>query len=147
MKMDAKSIKNAGIQALSVTGGFTASHVASRFIPDQFQKYSGPILIGAGLLGAAFVKNDTVKSACAGVAGYGLISTANTFLGPQEGEAPTGIKAIVGNYLPSLNGTAATGMGYVPYNENSIPMLGMGTAIGNEFEDAYAPATDITAMM
>jgi hypothetical protein len=132
MKVKVEQLKSAGIQTGMALAGFVGGHVANQFAPAQVQKFVAPgtIVLGLGL--AAVAKQSAVQAFGVGLATHGAIRTVNNFTAPSldaEGNeiAATGIKAMIGNYVPSLNGLGYTeyeGMEYAEYpSYEETPLL------------------------
>lgn len=133
MKVKVEQLKTAGIQTGMAVAGFVGGHVANQFAPAKVQKFVAPgtIVLGLGL--AAVAKQSAVQAFGVGLATHGAIRTVNNFTAPSldaEGNAiaATGIKAMIGNYVPSLNGIEGydeyEGMQYAEYpSYEETPML------------------------
>lgn len=135
MKLDVKKVKSAGIQTGMAVAGFVGGHVASQFAPAKVQKFVpyGEIALGVGL--AAISKSDAVSAFGVGLAAHGAVKTVNNLTSSADGSPATGIKGMISNYMPSLNGydSMGIGMGYANYPQYEEAPLLMGV-------DEYAPA-------
>lgn len=150
MKVKLEQLKAAGIQTGCAFGGFVASHtanqMASKMAPAKIAKFVPYGTLALGVAIAAISKNDAVQAFGVGVAAHGLIKSVNNFTAPSLDEAgnslpATGVKAMIGQYVPQLNGLedASWGMGYVgsfpEYDETPL-MMGIGNTEEMPVENA-----------
>lgn len=132
MKVKLDQIKTAGVQTGMAVAGFVGGHVANQFAPEQFKKFVPYGELAAGLALAAMSKNEAVQAFGVGLASHGAIKTVNNLTAPSaDGTPATGIKAMIGQYVPTLSGLedASWGMGYIgeyPEYYEETPLL-MGT--------------------
>lgn len=105
-----------GLAAVTTVGGMIASHVALKAIKKQDSIiFTGGITI-AGVAGAMMLKPRWLKLLSLGVAGYGLLRTANVIVKEATAPGDTGasglsglipesIKLKIRSFLPNLGST------------------------------------------
>lgn len=133
MKVKVEQLKSAGIKTGMAVAGFVGGHVANQFAPAPVAKYLPYGEVVGGLVLAAVSKQPNVQAFGVGLASHGAIKTVNKFTGPSydtEGNliAATGVKGMIGSYVPSLNGAALgyahAGMGYAEFpSYEETPLL------------------------
>lgn len=119
-KFTLENLETWGLAAVTTVGGMLVSHVALKAIKKQDNWIATGCTTVAGIAGAIFIKNGWLKLFSLGVAGYGLIRTANiavkeaTEPGTTQGLAgliPETIKAKIRSFLPTLGSTSETLLG------------------------------------
>lgn len=113
--------KKTAIEAATLVGGATAGlvavHAGSQFIPEKFGKFVAPAEVLAGGAIVALVDNKLAKAVGAGIAVHGIVKGVNQLTAPSVGAdgsvtPATGIKAMIANHMPALNGIGAASLGY-----------------------------------
>jgi len=135
MNFDIKELKDGAVEIAVGTGATILSLHAVKKLP---QKYSGWVLLGAGLLGY-MIDNELVKKASIAVASVGAIAALNNLAQENGLPASTGVKGMINKVVPQLNGVG-TGMGSIErMNENLLgttraeDLLGLDEETGDAF--------------
>lgn len=143
MKFDKKQIvsnlQSAGLTVCGVAGTYAASKLP--MIPAPVRKMFPYGALLGGVLIPTLVKSQHVKSLANGMMVYGALGSLSNLTKDATGNvATTGIKAMVGKFVPQLG--EAPSLGFV-YNENSVPEL-MGYQ--ENFETAEYPVMELAGV-
>src|SRR5258708_2177097 len=110
--------KGAGDVALGTGAAIVSLHMARRM-----PKYSGWVLLGAGLIGI-MVGGKVLKTASIVAASMGTIATLNAFALENGVPAIAGFKGTINNIIPQLNGGAVPMLGFGSVEDMNERLLG-----------------------
>ncbi|MEK9157698.1 MAG: hypothetical protein AAB638_00760 [Patescibacteria group bacterium] len=141
--MDVKEItKNLQDGAVDLALG-TGVAVVSLHVARKMPKYSGWVLLGAGLIGI-MVGGKVFKSASIVSASLGTIAVMNSIAADNGVPAITGFKGTINKFIPQLATGAAPAMGWLGDVENlNEKLLGEGNEDGMETNDALDELTGL----
>ena len=121
---------NAMDLAIGTGAAIVSLHVLRR-TPEQYKKYTGWVLLGAGLIGL-MVGGKVVEKASFVAASVGAVAAINTIAVENGVPALTGWRGAINKVVPQLNGP------------DGVPMLGFGsveemneTLLGNGIDEDH----------
>jgi hypothetical protein len=119
-----KNLTDGGVDLLTGVGSTIVSlHVARKMNP----KYSGWVLLGAGVIGLA-IGGKILKSASIVAASIGTIQAMNSLAQENGVPALTGWKGMVNKVIPQLNGTEGVSALGTVEDLNEKLLLGLNAA-------------------
>ncbi|MBS1489703.1 MAG: hypothetical protein JSS93_04185 [Bacteroidetes bacterium] len=114
-----ENLKSSGMDYLLGTGAAVVSlHVARRM-----PKYSGWVLMGAGLIGL-MVGGKVMKTASVVAASMGTVAALNSLAQENGVPAITGFKGTINKIIPQLNAGAAPMLGFNGVEDINERLLG-----------------------
>jgi hypothetical protein len=126
MEFNVEKAKDKAIELAIGTGAAIVSLHVIRRTPEQYKKYTGWVLLGAGIIGL-MVGGKMVQKASLIAASVGAVNAINSIAMENGVPAISGWKGMVNKVVPQLNGA------------DGVPMLGFGsveemneTLLGNE---------------
>ena len=124
-KMD--QLKDNAMDLAIGTGAAIASLHVIRRTPKPYEKYSGWVLLSAGIIGL-MVGGKVVKTASLVAASVGAINAINSLAAQNGQPAADGWRGAINKVVPQLNGT------------DGVPMLGFGSV--EDFNEGLLCAGD-----
>ena len=125
-KMD--DLKDNAMDLAIGTGAAIVSLHAIRRTPEPYKKFSGWVLLGAGVIGL-MLGGKVVRTASLVAASVGAINAINSLAAQNGIAAVDGWRGAVNKVVPQLNGT------------DGVPMLGFGSV--EDFNEGLLGANDI----
>ncbi len=127
LKKSFENLKDSGMDLAIGTGTAIVSLHAIRRAPEQYRKYTGWVLFGAGIFGL-MVGGKVLKTASLVAASVGAINAINSIASENGVPAITGWRGAINKVVPQLNGT------------DGVPSLGMGNV--EQFNETLLGAGD-----
>lgn len=119
-KIKKNLLEGAGDIALGTGAAIVSLHMARRM-----PKYSGWVLMGAGLLGI-MIGGKVLKTASIVAASMGTIATLNSIAQENGVPAITGFKGTINKIIPQLSGGSTTMLGFGSVEDVNERLLGLG---------------------
>ena len=123
--MELEKIKKNLLEGAGDVALGTGAAIVSLQVARRMPKYSGWVLMGAGLLGI-MVGGKVLKTASIVAASMGAIATLNAFALENGVPAIAGFKGTINNIVPQLNGGAVPMLGFGSVEDVNERLLGLG---------------------